>query len=144
MDNPVDKPILQFINKHHVFTLATENQGQPWCASCFYAWHDELQMFIFTTEETTRHGAEALMNSSVAGNIVLETRLIGKIQGLQMQGEAYLATDDMIEIAQKRYLKRFPYARLVDLKLWIFAPSLLKLTDNRLGFGKKLIWRKDQ
>ena len=143
MESIIDKPIISFIKKHHVFTLATENQGQPWCASCFYAWHEERQVFIFTTEDTTRHGAEALNNSKVAGNIVLETRVIGNIQGLQMSGITIPADGDTIEIARQRYLKRFPYARLIDLHMWIFIPHVLKLTDNRLGFGKKLIWKRE-
>ena len=144
MKSTIDKPIISFIKKHHVFTLATENQGQPWCSSCFYVWHEERQVFIFTTEETTRHGSEALINSKVAGNIVLETRVVGNIQGLQMQGITIPADDDTIEMARQRYLKRFPYARLIDLNMWIFIPHVLKLTDNRLGFGKKLIWKQEE
>ena len=38
------------------------------------------------------------------------------------------------------YLKRFPYAALAELTLWAIRPDYMKLTDNTLGFGKKLIW----
>jgi hypothetical protein len=27
-----------------------------------------------------------------------------------------------------------------ELHLWSLTPDFIKMTDNRLGFGKKLIW----
>jgi uncharacterized protein len=35
---------------------------------------------------------------------------------------------------------RFPVAALMDTRLWIVRLTFIKMTDNRLGFGKKLIW----
>ncbi len=143
MSTEIDHRITEFIKKHHVFTLATSVEDIPWCAACFYAWHETERFFVYTTDPTTRHGTEATKNKHVAANIVLETRLVGKIQGLQISGVTFPAEGELEEVARKRYLKRFPYARLVDLNLWILEPQTLKLTDNNLGFGKKLIWQKD-
>lgn len=28
----------------------------------------------------------------------------------------------------------------MDPEMWVIAPDYLKLTDNRLGFGTKLLW----
>ena len=39
-------------------------------------------------------------------------------------------------------LKKFPYAVLMKTTLWILEIEYIKMTDNRLGFGKKLIWEK--
>ncbi len=30
------------------------------------------------------------------------------------------------------------------LRLWSITPTFLKLTDNTLGFGKKLIWNAQE
>ena len=39
----------------------------------------------------------------------------------------------------------FPIARLMpNLHLWTLRPDFIKMTDNRLGFGKKLIWTADE
>ena len=35
---------------------------------------------------------------------------------------------------------RFPVAALMDTRLWILKLTHIKMTDNRLGFGKKIIW----
>jgi len=80
------------------------------------------------------------MNSMVAGSVVLETRIIGKIQGVQFQGIVTVAEGERLKMAERAYLKRFPVAALMDTHLWIVDLTLLKMTDNLLGFGKKLIW----
>ena len=41
---------------------------------------------------------------------------------------------------RKVYLGQFPYAAAVKLELWTIRPDFMKLTDNRLGFGKKIVW----
>ncbi|MDD5509104.1 MAG: hypothetical protein PHD25_12400, partial [Bacteroidales bacterium] len=40
------------------------------------------------------------------------------------------------------YLKRFPYAIATKLDLWVLELEYVKMTDNRLGFGKKIEWRR--
>ena len=97
-------------------------------------------MFIFTTDIQTRHGKELLENVKVAGCIALETRIIGKIRGIQFTGSAQLLQNKILTKAKSAYLFRFPVAVLMETKLWGITPDYLKMTDNRMGFGKKLIW----
>ncbi|MGD0342664.1 MAG: hypothetical protein ABSA76_13260 [Bacteroidales bacterium] len=49
----------------------------------------------------------------------------------------------MFQKAKNAYLKKFPVAALMDTRLWIVELTYIKMTDNRLGFGKKLIWTHD-
>ena len=77
-------------------------------------------------------------NSRVAASIVLETRTVGKIQGLQITGTVKQAIDG----DKMQYIKAFPYAVVADLHLWRLEADFLELTDNTLGFGKKLIWQR--
>lgn len=137
----VDKKIERFISKHHVLTLATSTlDGEPYCCNCFYAYDAESAAFIFTTDSTTHHGQMMLQNRSVAASIVLETRTVGKVQGLQITGQAVVARDG----DRLTYIKAFPYAAVADLSLWRLEAKMMKLTDNTLGFGKKLIWQKEE
>jgi uncharacterized protein YhbP (UPF0306 family) len=73
---------------------------------------------------------------------VLETKTVGKIRGLQICGEAFAPDGELLAQARKRYLRRFPYAAVMEPELWILRPTLLKLTDNRLGFGHKILWQR--
>lgn len=132
---------LKFIRKHHLLTLATVNgEGMPYVANCFYAYDKERNLFIFTSDTTTRHGKEMEQNPNVALSIALETRVVGRIQGLQIVGRAQRGDSK----AQATYIKRFPYAAVAPLSLWMVEPTMMKLTDNTLGFGKKLIWQSEE
>lgn len=136
-----EKRIISFIKKHHVLTLATSFENKPYCANCFYAFMEDRNSFVFTSDKETKHIKDALKNNYVAGSVVLETSVIGKIQGIQFNGLLVEADGDLLKEADKVYLKRFPFAQLMTTKLWVLKLSFIKLTDNRLGFGKKLIWR---
>jgi uncharacterized protein len=139
---PVDTKIITFLKKHHVLALATVSGDQPWVANCFYAFLENEMSFVFTSGFETRHIREVTLNKKVAGNVVLETSIVGKIQGIQFSGTLELAEGEALEKAKSAYLKRFPFAALMDTTLWILPVDYLKMTDNRLGFGKKLIWEK--
>ena len=137
----IDKRIEGFIAEHHVLTLATATPcGEPYCCNAFYAYDKASGAFIFTTELSTHHGKMMAENERVAASILLETRTVGKIQGLQITGKVKPAIDG----DKMRYIKDFPYAVVADLSLWRLEAEMMKFTDNRLGFGKKLIWQRSE
>ena len=138
----VDRRIIEFINEHHVLTLATSSGNEPWCANCFYVYLEKENAFVFTSDMLTKHIQDSQQQPLVAGSVVLETNTIGKIRGLQFQGEMIKLENGHLNVAKKAYLKRFPVAMLMKTTLWAVKPVLLKFTDNRLGFGKKLLWKK--
>ena len=139
----IDSRIIRFFRKHHVLTIATTVENEPWCASCFYVYLENENSLVFTSGTDTRHGQEFLKNSLVAGTVVLETMIIGKIRGIQFQGIISEPDGEVLSKAKTAYLRRFPVAALMDTHLWIVRLTCIKMTDNRLGFGKKLIWTND-
>jgi uncharacterized protein YhbP (UPF0306 family) len=139
----IDSKVVRFFRKHHVLTIATTVDNEPWCANCFYTYLEEENILVFTTGNETRHGKEFVKNHLVAGSVVLETMLIGKIRGIQFQGIVSEPEGDILARAKSSYLKRFPVAALMDTHLWVVKLTHIKMTDNRLGFGKKIIWTHD-
>ena len=138
-----DSRFSTFIKKHHVFTLATAFENKAYCANCFYAFAENEKMLVFTSDNDTTHIKHIKQSSYVAGSIVLETSIIGKIQGLQFNGFVQKPEGDELTTAKKRYLTRFPIAALMNTTLWTLHLTFAKLTDNRLGFGTKLIWHEE-
>jgi uncharacterized protein YhbP (UPF0306 family) len=155
--------IVAFIRRHHVMTLATVSMAElpaaltggdrtptpspgfspiPWVAHAFYAWMPQEKSFVFMNNPATRHGSEMTASPHVAAAIALETRVVGRLQGLQIEGEVRQAEGDDLVAARRAYLRRFPYAGVMEQPLWILEPAMMKFTDNTLGFGKKLIWQK--
>ena len=138
----IDQRILEFIDEHHVFTLAVAKERLPWCATCFYVYMMDENRFVFTSDNDTRHIQDAVesCNYHVAGAIALETKMVGKIRGIQFSGIMFKLEGKSLKKAQQNYVRKFPIARLAKLELWGLEPDHIKMTDNRLGFGKKLIW----
>lgn len=126
-------------------TLATVNgDGVPRTANLFYAFDEERRSFIFTSSLTTAHATAMSRCPAVGANIVLETKNIGRIEGLQIEGHATRPTDKELSRVRSIYLKKFPFAIVADLELWSLRADFVKMTDNKLGFGKKILWIRDQ
>ncbi len=131
------KKINTFIQEHHVLTLATSTNDEISACSLFYAYDEEAKIFVIASSEETLHIQHIKHNNHIAGNILLETKEVGKIQGLQFRGTIEENRDKLFS---QLYFKAFPYALALNPKLWMIHVDFLKLTDNRLGFGKKIIW----
>jgi hypothetical protein len=142
--NPIDRRIIDFIKEHHVLTLATSSNNKPYTCSCFYIYLEVENLFVFTSDRLTKHIIDVDSNKNVAGAIALETSMIGKIQGIQFTGVIAELSGEILKTATSAYHKKFPVALLKDLLLWGVEANFIKMTDNRLGFGKKLIWKMGQ
>ena len=138
----IDKRIIDFINAHHLLTLATAKENRPYCANCFYVYDKKKNWLIFSSEKRTKHVQDFIVNSNVAASIALETKEVSKIQGVQLLGEILELKEEELKMIKKQYLKTFPYARLMQPKLWAMRLTFIKMTHNKLGFGKKLVWEQ--
>lgn len=139
MDNRIQK----FINENKVLTMCTSKDNVPYCASCFYAYDEENQLLIFSSENHTRHIEEAIENSQVAGTINTENKTVANIQGIQFFGEFIIPNEEQQKTFYSIYYKKFPFAKAMQAPIWAIELSWIKMTDNTLGFGKKLEWRAD-
>ncbi len=134
----MDKKIPSFIQKHHLLTLATSGE-RLWCCSMFYAYDPDTVSFIVASDETTEHMKNVKHNGYVAGTVAVETKSVGKIQGIQFIG----VMEHCPDILKSLYFEAFPYARVMNPTLWSIRLDEVKMTDNTLGFGKKVTWKRE-
>ena len=137
-----DKRIIEFIKCHHLLTLATSKDNTPYCCNVFYVYNEKNNSLIFSSETKTEHAIDFIENPNVAASITLETKDVEKIQGVQILGKIVEPKGEEIDNATKQYLKEFPYAKKMKLYLWEMKLTFIKMTHNKLGFGKKIIWGK--
>ena len=138
----LDQQIIDFINEHHLLTLATSKGNTPYCCNVFYVYDVANNQLIFSTDTKTKHTKDFTLNPNVAGSIALETKEVTKIQGVQLLGKITELKGGDLKAAKKQYLQAFPYARLMEIHLWAMQLTFIKMTHNKLGFGKKLVWEK--
>lgn len=138
MKSDLDK-IETFLNKHHVLSLATSIADELSSCTLFYAFDKSKTSFVVASSDDTTHIKHILQNPSVAGTVVLETKTLGKIQGVQFRGKVSVLDEKNLE---SLYFRKFPLALPMSPKLWVIKVDYFKMTDNTLGFGKKIIWKE--
>ena len=136
----MDAAIENFISAQKNMTLCTSVNDIPECANCFYVFMQDGAHLIFKSKKTTGHVSHAHVNNKVAGTILPDISKIGNIKGIQFSGIFLEPQDVMLEQAKKIYYSKFPLALGISGDLWLIKLTYIKMTDNTLGFGKKLIW----
>ena len=135
----MDERIVKFLKKMHLASVCTiDDDGQPYAFSAFYAF-DEVNFSLLLASSDESSHVKFLKNSKlVAGTVALDTKIVGKIEGVQFQGVMSEASTSEQEI----YFKRFFYAKAMDPKIWSISLEKVKFTSNTLGFGKKIKWER--
>ena len=136
----MDERIVKFLKKMHLASVCViDDEGQPYAFSAFYAFDEVNFSFLLASSHESSH-VKFLKNSKlVAGTVALDTKIVGKIEGVQFQGVMGEASASEREI----YFKRFFYAKAMDPKIWCINLEKLKFTSNILGFGKKIKWERN-
>jgi len=135
-----ESEIAEFLAQGHIFTLAVARNNEAYCASCFYVFDPRGPDFVFLTDPKTRHGREMLANPRAAGTVHRDTRDPDQIQGVQITGVVRELGEEE-ESLRDMYLRAFPFARGKESTFWALRADFLKMTDNRISFGYKRIWR---
>lgn len=138
----MEKRIRKFIAEQKVLTMSTANDNNPYSATCFYAFDEANNLLIFSSDNSTKHIQQALVNTSVSGTINREVTTVAKIQGIQFLGDFISPDDEQQEMFYQVYYKRFPFAKAKPAPIWAIELTWVKMTDNTLGFGKKLEWNR--
>jgi hypothetical protein len=141
--NEMDERIRSFLSAQTNLTLAVSENDHPYCANCFYAFADKKNFLVFKSKPDTIHIALALKNDRVAGTITPDALDKTRIQGIQFTGKISRAAGEDLTTAKNAYYKKYPFALAFAGELWTIELNSIKFTDNKLGFGKKLEWRKD-
>jgi len=137
--------VITFLQEAKVLTYCTVVDDQPHCAPCYFSFLEENGQYylLFKSSEETQHIQEALINPKVAGSVLPNRKMeVSSNQGVQFRGKFILEEEERTKL-KKAYHAKFPYARAVPGEVWAIELIETKMTDNTLGFGKKLKWIKN-
>jgi uncharacterized protein YhbP (UPF0306 family) len=105
--------VREYLRAGKLMQLATVSNSQPWQSQLWYAFADDLQTVVFTSNQARRHSRELETNPRVAC-AVLATELTGlgqKVRGLTFEGIATEASGPNIEATYELYARRWPNVR---------------------------------
>lgn len=144
MNSPDERlAIEKFLKKYHVLTLCSVGEGDLWCANCFYVPEPGEMSLLLMTELRTRHGNLMAQHPHVSGTIAGQPKSVALIRGIQYAGRVSQLSGEAERAGRDRYCTRFPVAGKMPAPLWRLTLDEIKMTDNTLGFGKKLYWQRD-
>lgn len=135
-----------YLDSHHVMTLATHGPDGPWAAAVFYA--REGGALYFLSAPTTRHCRNIEHDPQVAAAIQEDYAHWKEIKGIQIEGKVARLSGADRDHAAAVYARKFefmhplriPSALAVALQkiAWYrLTPTAAYFIDNSRGFGKR-------
>ena len=137
-----DRRIIAFFEGSSNMTLATSFENVPYCAHCFYAFDAKKGILVFKSAPDTNHIRQAVMNPMVAGTIAPDKLVKSAIRGIQFTGRFTAPEGEQLADAKKIYYGKYPFAKVIAGSCFTVELAALKMTDNTLGFGKKIEWKR--
>jgi uncharacterized protein len=136
--------IIQFIKKQTCASVCCVNeQGSPYCFSCFYVFNSEEGLLYFKSSASAHHSTIVSNNFSVAGTILPDKLNVLMVEGLQFTGSILPEDHPSTQQAAMHYYKKNPAALAIPGELWTIQIDQIKMTDSTLGFGKKITWNRE-
>ena len=141
----MNESIVKFIEKQRSCTLCcVDEYGKPYCFSCMYVFNPEHGLLYFKSSSKSKHCSLLLKNPSVAGTILPDKLNVLLIKGIQLEGTVLPANHFLANQASAYYYKKNPGAVTIGGDIWIVRIDNIKMTDSKLGFGKKITWSRNQ
>ncbi len=141
----MNKSIVEFIEKQKSCTLCcVDENGKPYCFSCFYVFNAEHGLLYFKSSTKSRHAGILLKKPLVAGTILPDKLNVLLVKGIQLEGLVLPENHYLKEQAASFYHKKNPAAMAVSGDIWIVRIDKIKMTDSTLGFGKKITWSRSE
>jgi len=137
--------IIDFIQEQKVATICClDEENNPYCFSCFFAFDEKKLVLYFKSSATTRHALLLQYNLNVAGTVNQDKLNTLAIKGLQFTGQVVAVTDGLASDASSVYHKKYPFAVAMGGDVLTIKLTAMKMTDNALSFGKKITWELAQ
>lgn len=128
----------EFLGRMKLLSLGVLRNNLPYCCSAFYVYDPQNKELIIASASDSEHIKAVFANRGVAATVALDTKFVGRIKGVQICGHIRSADERETSL----YLKRFPFARAMETDFFTIRIDWMKMTDNTLTFGKKLIWER--
>ena len=121
-----------------------DSNKAPYCFSCYYAFNAADALLYFKSSADTTHGRLLEQNPQIAGTILPDKLVKLTTRGIQFTGTLLQENDLQRKDAGNRYYQKFPLALAVPGHIYTIRLNSIKMTDSTLGFGKKILWTREQ
>lgn len=139
----MNKTIVQFIEQQTCANICcVDEQHQPYCFSCYYAFRPETGLLLFKSSPNSHHALLLKNNSNIAGTVLPDKLSKLLVKGIQFEGIVLDMHHALMKDALSHYLKQHPLAIAIPGEISGIQINHIKMTDSTMGFGKKIIWKR--
>jgi uncharacterized protein len=139
----MDKIIVDFIERQKTASVCClDDQHNPYCFSIFYVFDKVDRRLYFKSSPSSNHARYLRQNKKVAGTITPDKLNALAIRGVQFTG-SIVENIYIHHHAKTEYHKRIPLALAMPGEVWAIQLETIKMTDNTIGFGKKIHWQRE-
>jgi uncharacterized protein YhbP (UPF0306 family) len=146
------KLVLDYLSINKRMSIATCKDNVPWAATVMYVYDRDLNIYFLSKIET-RKVQNILVNIKVAATINEVTGGIGKVRGVQLEGECRMVGRLEAAIVYALFLKKYfwlkdyipsarqMFARAIRDRLFKITPErIYYLDDERFGLqGREML-----
>ena len=138
----MDKAIVDFIEKQKTASVCClDEDGNPYCFSIFYVFDKVERRLYFKSSASSNHGHYLKLNNRIAGTIMPDKLNTLAVKGIQFTG--FVENNPVHHHATTEYHKKIPIALAMPGEVWTIQLETIKMTDNTIGFGKKILWQRE-
>jgi uncharacterized protein len=139
--------VAQYLERHHVMTLATCSLDGPWASAVFYV-HIGPALY-FLSSPSSRHCRNLAHDPRCAATVQEDYSDWTQIKGLQLEGHAHQVQGDEEVHARHCYANKFPLvgrldsaparivAALAKIRWYRLQVARMHFIDNSQGFGHR-------
>lgn len=141
----INESITIFMQQQTCATVCCKDKdGTPYCFSCYYIFNPTKGLLYFKSSENAHH-FDLLGNTSAIAGTVHPDKLMKLItRGVQWGGSILDEFHPLAGNASAIYHTSIPMALAMKGRVFTILLETIKMTDSKLGFGKKIIWQRDR
>jgi Uncharacterized protein conserved in bacteria len=133
------------MEKQHCASIScVDDDGNPYCFSCFYAFNAEEGLLYFKSSPVSYHIKLMMQKPGIAGSILPDKLQVLAVKGVQFQGIVLSPGHELVKGASRIYHRKFPFAYAIPGEVWAIQIIRIKMTDSTKSFGKKLQWERSK
>jgi uncharacterized protein len=144
-NNFMDERIINFLQNQSVMTICyADDAGEPNCFPCFFAFNSSKAVLYFKSSPSSYHVVQLGTNPEISGSILPDKLNVMALKGVQFRATVLAPCHPLMHNASKYYYQRFPLALVIPGNIYAIQLNEIKMTDGAKGFGKKIIWRRNE
>jgi uncharacterized protein YhbP (UPF0306 family) len=141
----MQESMVRFIQDQTCATVCcTDEEGKPWCFSCFYAFDRGERLLYFKSSPATLHMNLLVNNRWLSGTILPDRLRPWATEGVQFKGEWLPADDPQAGRASEKYHLKFPLAIAVPGEVTTIRLQRVKMTSRKPGRAGKTEWVREE